>query len=116
MGMFADIWHKLAGTEPDPDAPNVPTQLPAGAPPVDVEAILTQMAAEKGNNHNWQTSVVDLLNLLGMDTGLKARHTLAEELNVHAGPDGSAVENIALHKAIMRALADNGGKVPDGLL
>ena len=40
---------------------------------------------------------------------------LANELNMHAGADGSAEENIALHKAVMQKLAENGGKVPDSL-
>jgi hypothetical protein len=40
---------------------------------------------------------------------------LAEELGVHAGDDGSAEENIALHHAVMRKLAENGGKVPESL-
>jgi hypothetical protein len=31
---------------------------------------------------------------------------------VRAGADGSAEENIALHKAVMRKLAENGGNVP----
>jgi predicted GNAT superfamily acetyltransferase len=40
---------------------------------------------------------------------------LAAELNVHAAADGSAEQNIALHKAVMQKLADNGGIVPDSL-
>ena len=31
---------------------------------------------------------------------------------VHAGADGSAEQNMALRKAVMRKLAENGGKVP----
>jgi hypothetical protein len=34
---------------------------------------------------------------------------------VHVGADGSAEENIALHKAVMQKLAENGGEVPDSL-
>ena len=82
---------------------------------MDVEAILTQMAAQKGQPSNWRTSIVDLLTLLDMDSGLGARKQLANELNVHVGADGSAEENIALHKAVMQKLAENGGKVPDDL-
>jgi hypothetical protein len=36
-------------------------------------------------------------------------------LGVNAGPHGSAEQNIALHKAVMQKLAENGGKVPDSL-
>jgi hypothetical protein len=83
--------------------------------PVDVEAVLSDMASRKGGGGNWRTSIVDLLKLIDLDSGLNARKELAEELNVHAGADGSAEENIALHKAVMHKLAENGGKVPDSL-
>jgi hypothetical protein len=86
----------------------------APAQPVDVEAVLTQMAAQKGGG-NWRTSIVDLLKLLDLDSSLEARKELAQELNVQAGPHGSAEQNIALHKAVMRQLAENGGKVPESL-
>ena len=79
---------------------------------VDVEAVLTAMASEKGGGGNWQTSIVDLLKLLDLDSSLSARKELGGELNVHSGADGSAEQNIALHKAVMQKLAENGGKVP----
>jgi len=84
-------------------------QIPAA--PVDVEAVLTAMAAH-GNGGNWQTSIVDLLKLLDLDSSLTARKELGQELGVHAGADSSAEQNIALHKAVMAKLAANGGKVP----
>lgn len=71
------------------------------------------MASQKGGN--WQTSIVDLLKLLDLDSSLSARKELGDELNVHAGADGSAEQNIALHKAVMQKLAENGGKVPAGM-
>jgi len=82
---------------------------------VDVNVVLTQLATTKGGGGNWQTSIVDLLKLLDMDSSLAARKTLAQELDVHAGADGSAEQNIALQKAVMRKIAENGGKVPDNL-
>jgi hypothetical protein len=82
---------------------------------VDVEAVLTQLASKKGGGGNWRTSIVDLLKLLDLDSGLSARKDLASELNVHAGADGSAEQNIALQKAVMAKLAENGGKVPESL-
>ncbi|WBO24372.1 DUF3597 domain-containing protein [Sphingomonas abietis] len=91
-----------------------PAPAPAAAP-VDVEAVLTQIASTKGESLDWQNSIVDLLKLLDMDSSLGARKELAGELNVHVGADGTAEENIALHKAVMQKLAENGGKVPDNL-
>ncbi len=97
-------------------APAPAAAVPQPAPePVDVEAVLTEAAAEKGGGGNWRTSIVDLLKLLDLDSSLAARKELAEELNVHAGEHGSAEQNLALHKAVMRKLAENGGKVPDSL-
>lgn len=99
-----------AGASAPQPAPAAPAQ-----PAVDVEAVLTAMAAQKGGGGNWNSSIVDLLKLLDLDSSLDARKALAGELNVHVGADGSAEENIALHKAVMRKLAENGGKVPAGL-
>ncbi|UAK25496.1 DUF3597 domain-containing protein [Sphingomonas nostoxanthinifaciens] len=94
---------------PAPVAPLAPAQ------PVDVEAVLTELAAAKGRPSNWRMSIVDLLTLLDMDSSLSARKELANELNLHVGADGSAEENIALHKAVMQKLEENGGKVPADL-
>ena len=82
---------------------------------VDVEKVLSDLAAKKGGGGNWRTSIVDTLKLLDMDSSLDARKQLAEELHVQAGAPGSAEQNIALQKALMRKIAENGGKVPDSL-
>jgi hypothetical protein len=102
---------------PQPSAPAAAPAAPAqaSAPTVDVVAVLTQMASQKGGGSNWKTSIVDLLKLLDLDSSLDARKQLATELNVQAGAAGSAEQNMALHKAVMRKLAENGGKVPDSM-
>jgi hypothetical protein len=92
-----------------------PPAQAAPAQSVDVGAVLSEMAAAKGGGGNYQSSIVDLLKLLDLDSSLDARKQLANELGVHAGADGSAEENIALHKAVMQKLAENGGVVPDSL-
>jgi len=101
---------------PAAQAPAAPAPAQSAAQPVDVEAILTQKAQAYGKPSNWRTSIVDLLALLGLDSSLAARKELANELGIHAGADGSAEENIALHKAVMQKLAENGGKVPADML
>lgn len=98
-----------------PAAKAAPTPPPQTQEPVDVDAVLSSMAEQKGGGGNWRTSIVDLLKLLDLDSSLAARKELAAELNVHAGADGSAEQNMALHKAVMRKLAENGGKVPASL-
>ena len=113
-----------AATASPPSAAPIPSQtaMPATATQgqqrlnnVDVDAVLTQLASTKCGGGNWRTSIVDLLKLLDMDSSLSARKSLADEINIHAGADGSAEQNIALQKAVMQKIADNGGKVPDSL-
>jgi hypothetical protein len=113
MGLFNDIMNKILGR-----SGASPAAAPAGTPvlkDVDVEAVLKEMAVKKGGGGNYKVSIVDLLKLLGLPSSLDARKKLAEELNVHAGEHGTAEQNIALHKAVLRKLAENGGKVPDSL-
>jgi hypothetical protein len=124
--ILSKILHSGPATEPvvksgapaaDATLASAPVSAPTGAPPepVDVEAVLSGMAAQKGGGGNWQTSIVDLLKLLDLDSSLAARKELGGELGVHAGADGTPEQNIALHKAVMQKLAENGGKVPDSL-
>ena len=132
MSIFGNIMNKIfhhpqaaqAQRTPEPagaTAQATPNPAPAEAAPaqaaqnVDVGAVLSAMAEAKGGGGNYQTSIVDLLKLLDLDSSLDARKQLANELNVHTGADGSAEENIALHKAVMQKLAENGGVVPDNL-
>lgn len=82
---------------------------------VDIDAVLSDMASRKGGGGNYRTSIVDLLKLLDLDSSMSARKELAEELNVNAGAHGSAEQNIALHKAVMKKIEENGGKVPESM-
>ncbi len=107
--------HRLGlQSRPSPVKPNEPAAA-APAEPVDVGAVLSEMATMKDGGGNYQSSIVDLLKLLDLDSSLAARKELGQELGVHAGDDGSAEQNIALHKAVMAKLAENGGIVPDSL-
>jgi hypothetical protein len=132
MGIFGSIMNKIFHSGTQAAAAPAQQQAQAQAAPaeaqgdtavaeapaqqaVDVGAVLSEMAATKGGGGNYQSSIVDLLKLLDLDSSLSARKQLAEELGVHAGADGSAEENIALHRAVMDKLAENGGVVPDSL-
>lgn len=99
-----------AASPPRPAAPAAPAQ------PVDVEAVLTGIAHQKGNpDLNWRSSIVDLMKLLDLDSSLDNRKELATELGYTGAKDGSAEMNIWLHKAVMRELERSGGTVPAGL-
>ncbi len=109
---------------PQPSAQPAPNAAPAATPTtastaptqsVDVEAVLSGIAAKKSSDLNWRTSIVDLMKLLDLDSSLDNRKELATELGYTGAKDGSAEMNIWLHKAVMRELEKNGGTVPAGL-
>lgn len=134
MSLFSKILSKLGIGEAHADTPAAApttgatdTAAPAGSPAatgsatpmsqVDVAAKLDGLAAQKGEQLNWKTSIVDLLKLLDLDSSLTARQELAKELNCPANKmSDSAQMNMWLHKAVLQKLADNGGNVPADLL
>jgi hypothetical protein len=82
---------------------------------VDVEAVLTGLAAKNREKLDWRKSIVDLMKFLKLDNSLTARKQLAQELHYTGDTNDSASMNIWLHKQVMQKLAENGGKVPDDL-
>jgi len=90
---------------------------PAAVSTVDVAALLEGLAAANPQKLNWRTSIVDLLKLLRLDSGLAVRKDLAAELGCPAELMGdSAAMNTWLHKTVLRKLAENGGQIPRELL
>jgi hypothetical protein len=94
--------------------PSSATASPQSA--VDVNAVLNDMAAKSSEKLDWQTSIVDLLKLVGMDSSLAARKELATELKYPGDQNDSAKMNVWLHKQVLIKLSENGGKVPKELL
>jgi len=116
------IFGKARAAQPQAQAQNpaMPQMNPAGAAPaqpadVDVDAILADLAAKKGEKLNYQSSIVDLMKLLDLDPSLDNRKELATELGYTGAKDGSAEMNIWLHKQVMAELEKNGGKVSAAL-
>ena len=127
MGILSSIFDKLRGrassqretgsqstTTASSQAPGQAGQQ-APLQNVDIDKVLADMASKKGGGGNYRESIVDLLKLLDLDSSMNARKELAQELNVNAGAHGSAEQNIALHKAVMRKVAENGGRVPESM-
>ena len=84
---------------------------------VDVVGKLNALAANNSEKLNWQTSIVDLMKLLGMDSSLAHRKELATELGCPANlMADSASMNMWLHKTVLQQLAANGGNIPASLL
>ena len=132
MSIFGNIVSKIWGRgdaqppQASPDATSTtaqrgpaPTTQAAGTTastqPVDVEAVLTQLAAQNKEKLDWRKSIVDLMKLLDLDSGLAARKELARELHYTGDTADTASMNIWLHKQVMIKLAENGGKVPADL-
>ena len=132
MSMMTDIMSQIFQPNQAKPIPS-PMAMPAEAAPmapispaaqqqaqpanaVDVDAVLTGMANQKGEKLNWQTSIVDLLKLLGLDSSLASRKQLAQELNYTGDTNDSAAMNLWLQKQVMQKLAANGGHVPKELM
>ena len=124
MGIFSSIKDAIFGRKakapppqqkaPTPSQPQAMPQMNQPTPPaapVDVDELLADLAAEQGQKLNYKSSIVDLMKLLGLDPSLDNRKELADELGYSGAKDGSAEMNIWLHKAVMKKLEDNGGKV-----
>lgn len=93
------------------------TQNPAAREnEIDVATQLDQAAKARGQDLNWRTSIVDLMKVVGMDASLQERRDLARELSYGGDPNDTAAMNMFLHRALMKRLAENGGRVPPELL
>ncbi|TIX45729.1 MAG: DUF3597 domain-containing protein [Mesorhizobium sp.] len=94
---------------PAPAAPSAPSSAP------DIAAILDKAVAAKGQKLNWNNSIVDLMKALNIDSSLGARKELAHELNYTGDMNDTVTMNLWLHDALMKKLAENGGKLPSDL-
>jgi hypothetical protein len=139
MSIFTRIKDAIFGHKPAaraPSASSVPPPQAAPATPratatqgipaspasakweqtVDVDEVLSDLAARNSQKLNWKTSIVDLMKLLGIDSSLENRRELARELGYSGDTNDSAAMNVWLHKRVMQELEKNGGKVPASLV
>jgi hypothetical protein len=131
MSIFGNIMSAIFGRSSSAAATPVPAPAqPASAPaqsapaaaaaapptsPVDVAAIMDDLAGKATQTLDWRKSIVDLMKLINLDSSLTARKELAQELHYSGDMNDSATMNIWLHKQVMVMLAENGGKVPEEL-
>ena len=133
MGILANIFSKIfpsshptntSTTSPTmTTTPGGSTTIAGGAttasptmPPVDVHQVLSDMASKNPEQLNWETSIVDLMKLLGLDSSIVHRKELATELHYTGDMNDSATMNMWLQKQVMQQLAANGGQVPASLI
>ena len=112
--------HKAAAAPAPQAAPHAaptpaatPTPAPAAAAPApraaltaaQIEGVLADKAAARGEELNYTSSIVDLMKTLGLDSSLAERKKLATELGYTGDQDDSATMNIWLHEKVMARLA-----------
>jgi hypothetical protein len=86
------------------------------APTATVDIVSKLDELSEGNpDLDWKSSIVDLMELVGIDSSYEHRKELAQEMGIE-GYHGTAEQNIELHKAVLQRLAENGGNVPEDLL
>lgn len=118
MGIFSSISNAIFGSDEEEAPAAEATPAPAAAPQraaisgVDVEQRIGNIPG--ADKLNWRTSIVDLMKLVQIDPSYENRKDLAHELG-NTDYSGTAEDNIALHKAVMRKIADAGGIVPADL-
>ncbi len=93
-----------------------PAGTPPAAPLVDVGQMLDGLAAKNSEKLDWKRSIVDLMKLVGIDSGLASRKDLANELGYTGDTQDSAAMNVWLHREVLKKLKQNGGQVPSELL
>ena len=81
---------------------------------VDIDAMLAEKAKHNKEHLDWKRSIVDLLKLIGMEGEADFHHrvTLFKELGGTEHYTGNAIQNMWMHREVMKKLAENGGKVP----
>ena len=83
-------------------------QIPSG--PIDITAMLDKLTEDSDETDiDWRKSIIDLMKLLKLDSGLNARRTLAAELKYTGDTKDTGAMNVWLHKQVMTMLAANGG-------
>ncbi|MDM9627728.1 DUF3597 domain-containing protein [Rhizobium sp. S152] len=114
-GSTAPSAGQMGSPTPSEDATTAALE-PASQSSVDIEPILNDAVKKSGQKLDWRHSIVDLMKALGMDASLEERKELAQELGYAGDAHDSAKMNIFLHKALMKKLSENGGKVPADLI
>ena len=118
MSIFGKIMSSIFGgaaqAAPAPSASSGPASAPGAVPAaggsapissVDVSAIMDKLADDHAEDLDWKKSIVDLMKLLNMDSGLSARKELAAELGYTGNTGDSASMNIWLHNQMMTKMA-----------
>lgn len=130
MGIFSSIKSAIWGDDeddkqdekkaaapaakPKAEAADEPEAKPKRAAISEVDVIARVSSIPGADDLNWKVSIADLMRVLQLDPSYENRKELAGEVGI-ANYSGTAEQNIALHKAVMKKLAEAGGIVPADL-
>ncbi|MGB3753683.1 MAG: DUF3597 domain-containing protein [Parerythrobacter sp.] len=119
MGIFSSIKDAIFGKDEKKAVPKATPKVAtktstAGTQPAPISQVdvAKRLDAMPGSDKlNWRTSIVDLMKLIGVDASYANRKELAAELG-RTNYEGSADDNIWLHRMTMQELQKTGGTVP----
>lgn len=84
--------------------------------PIDVAGFLDAAEERHSEKLDWRDSLDDLLKLLNLGSGIAERQRFAVKLGYAGNTNDVATIDVWLHSALLKALAENAGKVPPKLL
>ncbi len=92
------------------DTPAVPPSQPQQTTVINIENSFDSMPG--ADRLNWRTSIVDLMELIGVESDYDSRRALASEMGC-ANYSGSTEDNVWLHQRVMQELSSNEGGAPE---
>lgn len=84
--------------------------------PVDVAEVLDNAEQRHNEALDWRESLIDLLKVLNLGCSIAERERFAVKLGYAGNTNDKATMDGWLHSALLKALAENRGKVPSKLL
>jgi len=108
-GVNPEILARQASSNASPTGRSVQEMhdRPAGSairPHVSVDAAFSELVRRKSANLKWQDSIVDLLELLDLDSSPETRRRLADELDYTGDRSDMDAMDAWLHGEVMRTL------------
>lgn len=108
-GVNTEVLARQASSNANPTGQNVQemhdrTGGSAPTPRASVDAALNELIRRKSTDLDWQGSIVDLLELLDLDSGPETRRQLADELDYPGDRNDLDAMDAWLHTEVMRTL------------
>jgi hypothetical protein len=82
---------------------------PRGLTAEEIVGVLSGLDADGSEKLHWQTSIVALMNVLGLDASPANLKLLSQDLGFRGDSTDATALNAWLHRAVMQKLTDPGG-------